>query len=198
MAESWRLFCAVEIPNEIRNRVLQHIDQLRTATPAAQASWSRTDNIHLTLKFFGNVDLENISKISKAADEATSRFAPFQIRVKGTGVFPKHGTPRVLWIGIADPSGKLGELQSQFDEYCEREGFTREDRAFHPHLTVARLRSPNGARALADAHKNLEFKPADFVVSELTVFRSELSSKGSRYSVISKHTLSTDYADFTD
>ena len=186
---SWRVFCAIEIPEDVRRRVVEYAARLREAMPTVQASWSRMENIHLTLKFFGNVETENIPTISKAADEAVQHFSPFKIRVEGVGAFPKHGSPRVLWIGMNDASGRLTELQKEFDISCGREGFASEDRAFHPHLTVARLRSPNGARQLAELHKKTGFEAADFVASEIIVFRSELSSKGSRYTVISKHSL---------
>jgi RNA 2',3'-cyclic 3'-phosphodiesterase len=185
----WRVFCAIEIPVEVQRRVLAHADHLRAAAPGVQASWTKVGNIHLTLKFFGNVELDKISKISKAADEVAQHFSPIKVRVDGTGVFPKQGPARVLWIGLNDAAGKLIDLQKKFDDECAVEGFAVEDRAFHPHLTVARLRSPQGARALGERHKGTKFEAIDFTVAELTVYRSELSSKGSRYSVISRHRL---------
>jgi RNA 2',3'-cyclic 3'-phosphodiesterase len=185
----WRVFCAIEIPAEVQRRILAHADHLRAAAPGVQASWTKMDNIHLTLKFFGNVELDKIPKISKAADKVARHFSPINVRVDGTGAFPKHGPARVLWIGLNDPAGKLIDLQKKFDDECAAEGFVAEDRAFHPHLTVARLRSPHGARTLAERHKETKFEAITFSVTGLTVFRSELSSKGSRYSVISKHPL---------
>jgi 2'-5' RNA ligase len=73
------------------------------------------------------------------------------------------------------------------EEECAKEGFDREERAFRPHLTIARLRKPEGAKRLADAHLKQEFKPARIDLTELIVFRSELSSKGSTYTAISRH-----------
>jgi RNA 2',3'-cyclic 3'-phosphodiesterase len=186
---TWRVFCAIEIPTEVRRSVLAHADRLRERAPTVQASWTRMDNIHLTLKFFGNVEPEKISKISKAADEVARRFSPITIRVEGCGAFPKHGPPRVLWIGLNDPSGQLVNLQTEFERECAREGFAKEERAFHPHLTVARLRTPQGARSLAEIHRETSFDTAEFSVTALTIFRSELSSKGSRYSMISTYAL---------
>lgn len=186
---TWRVFCAIEIPNEVRQRVLAHADRLRERAPTVQASWTRMDNIHLTLKFFGNLVPEKISKISKAADEVARHFSPIATSVEGCGAFPKHGPPRVLWIGLNDPSGRLVDLQTEFERECAREGFVKEDRAFHPHLTVARLRNPQGARSLAEIHKETGFETAEFTLTAFTIFRSELSSKGSKYSVISHHPL---------
>jgi 2'-5' RNA ligase len=95
----------------------------------------------------------------------------------------------VLWIGISDPSGKLGKLHAQLENESAKVGFEKEVRLFHPHLTIARLRQPQRAGALATAHKQMEFTPAEIAVSELLVIRSELGSAGSKYAVISRHAL---------
>jgi RNA 2',3'-cyclic 3'-phosphodiesterase len=167
-----------------------HVRQLREAVPDVAASWTRVENIHLTLKFFGNVAVDRIPKISAAASRAAKEFSSFPIGVGTTGVFPRPSRPQVLWIGVSDPTGKLSMLQRRLEEECEIEGFEKEDRAFRPHLTLARMRKPEGAKRLAEAHMHMQFDPAEITLSELTVFRSELSSKGSRYTPISRHELS--------
>ncbi len=184
------MFCAVELPAEVRIRLQSHIEALRHAHPEARLSWSRPENIHLTLKFFGNVEQNRIPRISVAADRTAKRVSQFVFGVEGSGVFPKPNQPRVLWIGVGDPSGKLTNLQQLLENECAAEGFAKEDRFYRPHLTIARLRSPNGARELGDAHMKLIFPPVKILVSELVVFRSELSSKGSRYTAISRHKFS--------
>ena len=98
----------------------------------------------------------------------------------------------MLWIGIGDPTGGLAQLQSRLEEECSRKGFSKEQRPFHPHLTVARLRHPKGARELAQAHKDLPFETIEVVVSELVVIRSELSSKGSRYTALARCKMTDD------
>jgi RNA 2',3'-cyclic 3'-phosphodiesterase len=184
---SWRVFCAVELSDDVRSRLQRHIEQLRKEVPDAAASWSRVENIHLTLKFLGNVGVERIAAISAAASRAVKGFAPFEIGVGTTGVFPKPSRAQVLWVGVSDPSGKLLKLQQKLESECTAEGLAKEDRAYRPHLTIARLRKPDGARQLADAHLKMEFEPAEIELNELIVFRSELSSKGSRYTPISRH-----------
>jgi RNA 2',3'-cyclic 3'-phosphodiesterase len=188
--QDWRTFCAVELPGSVRVQLQDHVRRLRETVPDASASWTRVENIHLTLKFFGNVATERIPKISAAVERAIKKSPPFPIGIGKTGVFPKPSRAQVLWIGVGDPSGKLSELQRQLENECAKEGFEKEDRAYRPHLTIARLRKPEGARLLAEAHLNLDFEPAEITLSELIVFRSELSSKGSRYTAISKHELS--------
>jgi 2'-5' RNA ligase len=189
MNEEWRMFCAVELSDHVRERLREHIQRLRAADPEAAASWTRVENSHLTLKFFGNVDVSRIPAISDAASRAVKEVSSFTIGIGGTGVFPKPSRPQVLWIGVSDPSGKLSSLQRQVENECAKKGFDKEDRAYRPHLTIARLRKPEGARQLADAHLQMKFEPIDIELKELVVFRSELSSKGSRYTALFRQDL---------
>ena len=184
-AQEWRVFCAVELPHAVRTRLEEHVFRLRKEVRDAAASWSRVENIHLTLMFFGNVEVKRIETISAAAQRAVKEFSEFQIGVGETGVFPKASRPQVLWIGVNDPSGQLTALQQKFEDECAAEGFPKEDRVYKPHLTIARLRKPEGARQLAEAHVQMKFEPIDVEVKELVVFRSELSPSGSKYTVIS-------------
>ena len=180
----WRVFCAVELPDAVRARLEEHVRRLRKEVPDVAASWSRVENIHLTLKFFGNVEVKRIEKISAAAERVAKQFSTFQIGVGGTGVFPRPSRPQVLWIGVSDPSGQLSALQEKFEDECAAEGFEKEDRAYRPHLTIARLRKPEVL--LANTHLKMPFEMIQIQLTELVVFRSELSSKGSRYTPISK------------
>ncbi|MDQ3668332.1 MAG: RNA 2',3'-cyclic phosphodiesterase [Acidobacteriota bacterium] len=185
----WRVFCAIDLPEQARERIINHAARLRAVGQAAQASWSREENMHLTLKFLGGIQTSRLSNLSNAATRAVADFSPFKITVEETGMFPKHGAPRVLWIGVKDNSGKLSELHNCLEHACAREGFAREERPFHPHLTIARLRKPQGARTLAVAHREMRFEPVAVAVAELLVIRSEPGGAGSRYSVISTHRL---------
>ena len=187
--EQWRVFCAIDLSGAVRSSLQKHIDNLRAAVPEAQASWSRIENIHLTLKFFGSVDKDRIPLISTAASRTTSSFHPFQISISKAGVFPRVSQPRVVWIGVEDQTGSLVELQRRFELECSTNGFEKDARSFKPHLTIARIRKPAGARELAEANRQLGFESENLLVEELVVFRSELSSKGSKYTALSRHWL---------
>lgn len=187
--ESWRLFIAIELTAGLRSRLLDHIDRLRQAVPEARASWARAENLHLTLKFLGDTPVSSVEALAAAVEHAAARTTPFQIRAGGCGAFPLRGQPRVLWIGVADATGGLTEVFQALEDECAKAGFPREERAFHPHLTVARLRQPQGARRLADVHQQIAFEPTTFSVDELCLIRSELMSAGSRYTVIARHEL---------
>jgi 2'-5' RNA ligase len=163
---------------------------LRAAVPDTRASWPRAENLHLTLKFFGEIALSRVEPLSEATACAAHKSQPFKLRLEGAGAFPPHGVPRVLWLGVIDSSGALAQLQSHLEDECEAVGCQREARPFRPHLTLARIRSPQGARALAKLHQEMGFDGIEFPVTELVLMRSELGSAGSRYTAISHHELS--------
>jgi len=187
--DSYRTFVAIELPRAVRAKVIEHIEQLRRNVPDARASWSREHNLHLTLKFLGNVPASATPKLSDAIARAISGVKPFELTVAGGGVFPPRGKPNVLWIGVDDRERKLNELYNRVEDECASAGFAREQRSFHPHLTIARLRKPGNERRLAEVHQNFGFPPEMFSVSEVVVFKSELLREGSKHTAISRHAL---------
>jgi RNA 2',3'-cyclic 3'-phosphodiesterase len=186
----WRLFVAIELPADVRLKIKKHVERLRAERPDVRVSWIREQNLHFTLKFFGDVPVSEVSKLSAATAEAVNCARPFELKIAGCGAFPPRGQPRVLWIGTEDSSGNLLKLHSALETECEKAGFPREQRSFHPHLTIARLRQPHGARALAKLHEDIDFDSLLVKVEELCLIRSELSSEGSRYTTISHHRIS--------
>lgn len=219
VVDSFRTFIAIEVPADIRRAIKNHINLLRAEFPDVRASWSRADNLHLTLKFLGDVPVERITPLSEALAGAALTIKPFELIVGDGGRFPPHGKPKVLWIGCADDatvsssnevpnvggslaswefpasdserpsSPPLSFLYEAIENACAGVGFPREARSYHPHLTIARLREAQGARALAERHTKIGFAPQTFPVSEVVLFRSELSSKGSVHTVLSRHKL---------
>ena len=186
-SERWRIFAAIELPDKVQKQIQKQIKTLQTEVPGNKASWSRTENIHLTVKFFGSVQQKRISRIADAAARVVKKFSEIELKIGNTGAFPKVSQPRVLWIGVSDSTGELARLQKLFEEECALEGFEKEARDFKPHLTIARLRRPEGARALAESNQKIGFESMTVEVNELVVFRSEPSSKGSKYTVLSRH-----------
>jgi 2'-5' RNA ligase len=186
--ESIRVFCAVELPEEIRAAVAAHSARLRLDFPDARASWARPEGLHVTLKFIGEVEAARVGEVSRAAAAAAGGFSPFSLSVEESGTFPPRGAARVLWLGVKDESGQLARLQRRLEHECGAAGFPSEPRAFKPHLTVARLRTPKDAHTLSEAHRRAPFGPYAFEASELLVIRSELGPGGSRYTPLSRHT----------
>ena len=187
---TYRTFIALEMPANLRAAVIDYIKDLREKIPDVSASWSREDNLHLTLKFLGDVPIARIGDVSAAASSAVRASGPFELVLGGSGVFPTKGKPSVLWIGIEDPRGGLHNVQQALEEECAARGFTRDSRPYHPHLTIARIRKPQRVKDLAAAHVALDFAARTFTAKELVVFRSELLPQGSRHTPISCHALS--------
>ena len=187
--DSYRTFVAIELPYALRAKLIEHIEQLRRNVPDTRASFSRERNLHLTLKFLGNVPDSQIPKLSGAVSCAVTAVRPFELTVAGCGVFPPKGRPNVLWIGVTDVERELAQLFQRIEDECSNVGFPREQRAFHPHLTIARLRKQGDERRLAEAHQKLGFNNQTFSVSEVVVFKSELLPQGSKHTPISRHPL---------
>jgi 2'-5' RNA ligase len=183
-----RLFCAVELPDAVRARAAEYAARLRSSIgDKVRASWEREEKVHVTLKFFGDVEARRVSQLSDALSRSAARSAPFTLRLAGRGVFPSANRPGVLWLGVVGDSGQLSSLQRAVEDECERAGFPRDARRFHPHVTLARLRVANAdTRRLARLHVDSEFEPVAFPVNELVLVRSELGARGSTYTAILK------------
>jgi RNA 2',3'-cyclic 3'-phosphodiesterase len=188
-SQAWRLFISIELPREVRHKINQHIDALRRELPDARASWTREENLHLTLKFFGDTAVERVEAVSAALKASADQIPPFEMELGGCGVFPSRGKPSVLWIGINDSSNKLQKLHASLETECARAGFPRDQRPFHPHLTIARIRHPKHARDLAELHHSASCDSQMILVSDICLVRSELSSQGSRYTILTRHEL---------
>jgi 2'-5' RNA ligase len=186
----WRIFYAIELPEALKSRIGEHFKRLRESFPQTRASWEKPEKIHVTLKFIGEVEISRVEELSRAAGRAAATVEPFELTISEPGAFPPHGQPRVLWLGVEDASGQLSKLQRSLEDEAARAGFQREQRPFKPHLTVARLRSPQGARELAAAHLEAGFESQTFNVSELVLMRSELGRGGSSYKAVSRKPLS--------
>ena len=184
-----RVFCAIELPAALSSPVIEHISRLRLDMPDTRATWEKGDKLHVTLKFFGEISQGKVAMVTDAAGAASQDTSLLQLSLNGAGAFHSRGMPKVLWLGIEDKSGELERFHSRLESACEDRGFKREERPFHPHLTLARIRSSAGAKELASAHRALGFEARDFQVSELCVMRSELAPEGSRYFDISRHSL---------
>jgi len=185
--KSWRIFIAIELPADVRQKITRHIDRLRNKLPDVRASWIREQNLHLTIKFFGDILVERVEAASESLKGAANKIQSFEIQIDGCGAFPPRGRPNVLWMGIDDPSGNLQRLHGALEDECAKAGFERDQRPFHPHLTIARIRNPQNARQLAALHQETDFNSLLVKVSDVCLIRSELNPEGSRYTIVARH-----------
>lgn len=178
-----RAFIAVDLPTSVRE-ALGDIQQAM-GEAGLQARWTRPEGVHLTLKFLGNVQPDQVPAIRAAMEEATRGFRPMEVRVADVGAFPNERRPRVVWVGLEEPTGSLAGLQSRLEEALEPLGFEPEGRPFRPHLTLARIRSPGRAggvlRAL-EAHRGVEI--GKITVDRIVLYQSTLKPTGAVYTIL--------------
>jgi 2'-5' RNA ligase len=188
-----RAFIAVDIPDDIRAAVADAQARLKRAHVAVKVSWTKIDNVHLTLQFLGHVEEATIGRISQALAALTERHAAFDIPVRGVGAFPNAKSPRVLWVGCDDVDGKLKTLARAVQSEMEQFGFEPEHREFSAHLTLGRIKFPKPDTALTralDSIKNQDF--GTMRVEAIHLFESRLHPEGSIYSKLSSHGLKGD------
>ena len=174
-----RTFICIDLPASVKTRIETLQRALRQID--AQVSWVKPANLHLTLKFLGDVASEQLSIVSDAVRRATSTCRPFPVTVSGTGCFPSPRNPRVLWVGIEPVSQALHTLHDCIETELSREGFAREAKRFQPHLTIARIRHPRNAQRLGEELGAQNFAPETFVADAVMVMGSELTPQGSIY-----------------
>ncbi len=175
-----RAFLAIDLPGTLRLGLAQVQGKLKES--GADVRWVPVGNIHLTLKFFGNIPEADVEAISAAAREAAAWQAPFTLQVTEPGAFPSVRAPRVVWLGLGGDVLPLTQFYHRLEKAFAALGHLPEDRAFHPHLTLGRVKSPQGRERLARLLQNLqpmEWPP--FQVREVILFRSQLSPQGSTY-----------------
>ncbi len=175
-----RAFLAIELPDALRPGLALVQGELNKSR--AEVRWVPPGNIHLTLKFFGNVPEDEIDSLALAAREAAAAEEPFQLRVTVAGAFPSPKAPRVVWLGLEGDLLPLTHLYSRLEKAFATLGYLPEGRAFNPHLTLGRVKSPVNRARLAEMLAKLP--PVDwppFTVKELILFQSVLSPQGSKY-----------------
>jgi len=183
-----RTFIAIELPEEIKAEIAALQDELRRAR--AEVSWTKPENIHLTLKFLGEVEEQSVDRVTKACVEAARTATPFPLNVEEFGAFPSANHPRVLWVGLGGGVEEARRLQSELDERLAGIGFEKDARAFSPHLTIGRVKSPKGAKALFSRARAYPLPALSFTIREIVVMRSQLHPAGARYTPLAKAKLS--------
>jgi RNA 2',3'-cyclic 3'-phosphodiesterase len=176
-----RLFFCVPLPQEAKDRALRALAPARRAAGDGPVSWTRPEQMHLTLAFLGERPPEALERLYGAAAPC-SESKPFEAALSGAGAFPNPRRAHVIWLGIAEGRNELSALAERLCSGLRAAGFELETRPFRPHLTVARVKrggERDAERALAAVEGTGEV--ARFPVGRLLLMKSELSPKGARH-----------------
>jgi 2'-5' RNA ligase len=180
-----RLFVAVELPEEIRDRLRQVATELRAALPAEPIRWVRPEGIHLTLKFLGDVEAARVEDLRVCLAGALPGVSPFELQPTTLGSFGGRGGLRVIWIGLAGDTEALAELAGAVERSLTPLGFSAERRPYRGHLTLARIRDRTDRATRIRIHELLSEQPqprfSPFRVDRVSLMQSTLSPGGARY-----------------
>ncbi|MEW6731990.1 MAG: RNA 2',3'-cyclic phosphodiesterase [Acidobacteriota bacterium] len=179
--ETIRTFICIDLPETLKTRLQTFIQELQGQQRSTTVSWVKPQNLHLTLRFLGDVMVTRQLDLQACVERAAAIFKPFTLVAGGTGVFPNTRNARILWIGVKGADKQLIPLQKRLEQELRAAGFGKEDKPFSPHFTIGRVRQGN-ARTLAEAFSQASFADESFSVSEIIVMRSDLKPTGPIYS----------------
>ena len=188
MPKNIRTFIAVEVTPAIRTRLVAM--QRELASAAQEVKWVEEENLHVTLKFLGQVDEREVHTVCRLVQEAVAGQAPFDMTVAGIGAFPNENRPRVIWAGVTAGGPELIRIHGDLEPVLRAEGYPREDRPYTPHITLGRIRQikPNPQLAAA-LQQHQAWEGGHRQVREVLVMASELSSDGPHYMVMGRGAL---------
>jgi len=188
-----RAFIAIELPKAIRDSLTRLEERLKKS--GAQVKWVEPQNIHLTLKFLGEVDQQKLEKITEAIKCTACDKKTFHLRVSSVGAFPKINFPRIIWVGIDKGDNETKEIAEELEEKLAELGIPKENRPFSSHITIGRTKSTLNKEELIQeltaAEDILKTENLEFNVERITLFQSTLTPSGPVYKPLKTADLAT-------
>ena len=189
MKKTLRTFVAVEISPPIRARAGELIAALDGT--AADVKWVEPHNLHLTLKFLGEVHQRELGEVCRAVEQGAAEVPPFDLEVRGAGAFPNAARPRTVWLGAGEGAEQMVLLHDRVEAALAELGYREEHRRFQVHLTIGRVRGGMGIAELGSRlEQQADFPAGRMTVEKVTVFSSNLTPAGPIYEVIGSARLS--------
>lgn len=179
-----RVFVALSLDDEIKQKMLSAQRCIDTAQ--AKVRWSTNDQLHLTLKFIGEVPDAKVSSISQAVGRVAQTAERFEIEIAKTGCFPLNGSPRIIWVGGDEPTGTLTAVVQRLEEELLALGIAKETRTFSVHFTIGRVKSDDSRGRLRESVAACAFEPCRQIVRELVLYQSTLARSGVQYAAIAR------------
>ncbi|MDH5682943.1 MAG: RNA 2',3'-cyclic phosphodiesterase [candidate division WOR-3 bacterium] len=174
-----RSFIAIEIPKGVRDGISKIIADFKKSDYPVR--WVANENLHLTLVFLGEVAEKFLDEVKEQLASVAKLVKPFEANLNGLGAFPSQRSPRVIWIGMDKGKNEVSDLQVKIEQALGTIGFKPEDRKFHPHLTIGRVKG-----FIKDASKIFEnnYTSPDLPVNSIVLFKSTLRPEGPIYEKI--------------
>ena len=177
-----RLFIAITLSQSLRDHLTGIQDSLASARE--ELRFTSPENLHLTLKFLGEVPDAKISQVLEILRKAGSECSCFTMALFETGCFPERGGVRIVWAGLKEDTGVLANCATLLEDEYQSLGFEKESRAFSPHITIARVRKNSSPRNLREIVSGLKPKRIEQHVTHLSLMRSVLQKSGASYELI--------------
>lgn len=185
---TWRTFIAIELSEELRDGLDLLQDRLRAQTPRGSVRWVRPEGIHLTLKFLGDTPVEQVEDVKVALAEAAADVGPFRVTARGLGCFPNARRPRVVWVGLEEPTGALQRLRDAVETHVAPLGFPTERRKFSPHLTLGRVQRRASSSEVREIGERVAASSTGLVgemeVRAVSYIKSDLRPSGAVYTTL--------------
>lgn len=184
-----RCFIAVPLPESVKIHI--HKIQENICSLGLKMRWIKPENIHLTLKFLGDIPFSDIDAVYRAMAQTSESFKPLTLGIKGIGVFPSIKNPRILWMGMKEETHTLIQLQQSLENNLIHLGFQKEKRSFKAHLTIARIKNrifPKDLLEVIEKYKKFELEP--FIANDIILYKSVLKPTGAVYTKLKTITLS--------
>jgi 2'-5' RNA ligase len=183
-----RTFVAVELDEELGDKLARLQDRLRGQLSPRSVRWVRQGGIHLTLKFLGDTLPDQVEAVKIALSKAASDISPFEFTVGGLGCFPNIRRPRVLWVGLYEPTGALSRLRDAVEDHVAPLGFPTEKRSFHPHLTLGRVQRNASNSEVREVGELVEASAIgnlyEMAVRQVSYIQSDLKPGGAVYTTL--------------
>lgn len=183
MNKKIRTFIAIPFPGYIKKELEKIQNECKKT--GIRASWPKPSNIHLTLKFIGDIPIKNISKFEKVLSNAVKSIRPFTLFASGIGAFPSLKRPKVLWAGVKGDIDVLAELELNLSEALKKEiGLAKDKKKFTPHLTIGRIKHFPNANLYNFLKQHQKYRSDTFEVSKIYFYKSTLLSSGAKHEIL--------------
>lgn len=188
-AATYRLFIVLRVPEVVKKEIQHAQDQLRGELPERCARWNPTEQLHLTLKFLGNVDVARSGALTDAVRAACANFAPLKLHAERIGCFPDLRFPRVVWVGVHDAENRLAELQATIERVTTEYTTEAREEKFTGHITIARIKNLKRPQAeiLAKLVQGMTGRVfGEWTADAIEIMRSELAAGGAKHTCLAR------------